>query len=95
MKFLIIGKPKESAPEVPPEKQLELYKASDKFTKEQNHDCQYTFPGGGGMAITNAESKEYVEEAMKAYPMYDFFKWKVIELADWDETFQSIYDQFE
>ena len=96
MKFLITSRPKKKAfDNIPPEKLKKLYKASHTFAKGTDHDCLYTFPKGGGMAIVNAESKKEARAELKQYPMYDLFKWRVRTLNDWDAAFEEIFKQFE
>jgi hypothetical protein len=95
MKFLLISKPKKKAFDIPPEELMELYKAAQAFAKETDNDCLYTFPKGGGMAIVNAETMKDAKKQLKDYPMYDFFKWKVRQLDDWDATFEKLMQQKE
>jgi len=96
MKFLIVAKPG-GAP-LAPEKAFETYQAAqaygNKFLEDGTHDCSYAFFGGGGMAITNADSADDVYKNLIKYPMFPNFQWEVKPLLDWNKTFNSILDTF-
>ena len=97
MKFLIVGKPGGSP--LPPEKALEANRAAHahgkKLLEGGTHDCAYAFFGGGGLAITNADSADEVFKILMSYPMYSQFIWEVTPLLDWDKTFTTIFKLYE
>lgn len=96
MKFLIIAKPG-GAP-IAPDKAHETYKAAqtygNNFLEDGTHDCAYAFFGGGGLAISNADTADEVYKNLIKYPMYPNFVWEVTPLLDWNETFGSILSAF-
>lgn len=97
MKFLVVAKP--GGQPLAPEKAQEAYKAAhaygNKYLEDGTYDCLYAFFGGGGFAITNAESADEVYRILIQYPMYPNFEWKVTPLLDWNKTFESVFNTFQ
>ena len=83
---------------VPPEQGAELYQAAGKWISERledgRMDCAYVFVDGGGLAIRNAETHEQAFDELMSYPLYQFFRWEVKPLCDWEHTFGSIIEAY-
>jgi len=101
MKYLIISKPisKPVGTPMSPDKAREAFKASqaygNKFLEDGTHDCIYAFLGGGGFAITNADSADEVYKHLLNYPMYSSYIWEVKPLLDWNKTFDTVINTIE
>lgn len=53
-------------------------------------DCNYVFPGHGGIAIFNADSHEDLLEMLLDYPLHHAFHWDVQPLCDWRRSFDAL-----
>jgi hypothetical protein len=57
-----------------------------KAALQDGMECHYNFFGGGGFAISNADSHEEILGNLLSYPLYPFFVWEVVPLLDWEES---------
>jgi len=84
MKFLIISRPKENLPDVLPGHgglgEVSAY--YQKYIEDGTIDVFYTFPAGGGMSITNADTAERLWEILHEHPLYLAFRWETMILSD-------------
>lgn len=91
MKFLIIGSP--GLTQVPIEQGADLLKAGSAWIKgkiaDGTLDCHYSYFGGGGMAIANAESHADLLADILAYPLYPFFEWEVTPLMEYERAYEE------
>jgi len=91
MKYLVMATPQPIP--IPPE----LFQPARDWIGErigdQRFECVYLFPGGGGVAIRNAESHEELYDELLAYPLYGFFDWAVEPLVDWEHGFSIIINR--
>lgn len=96
MKYLVIGKPR-GLP-IPPDQALKLYEAAvpwvDNLLKSGKLDCEYIFPGGGGIAIGNVNSPEEAFDLLTSYPLYSLFDWQVEPLVDWKHAYNTIIESY-
>ena len=88
MKYLITARP--GTMPMPPEKGVVLLTAGRDWIKAKlsdgSLDCTYNFFGGGGFAISNADSHEDILSDLLEYPLYPFFVWEVTPLLDFEES---------
>ena len=93
MKYLVMATPLPIP--IPPERFQQARDWIGERINDQRFDCVYMFIGGGGVAISNAESHEQVYDELLAYPLYGFFDWSVEPLADWQHSFNTILSRLE
>ena len=83
MKYLLIRKPRVGA--APPTAQV--VRAQKEYVlglvKQGVLDCAYSFIGGGGCSIINADSPEKLNEQLWGGPMSLFYEFEVRPLADY------------
>jgi hypothetical protein len=96
MKYLVVANPNHVP--VPPEQALGLYKATsawiDERIKNGRIDVNYTFLGGGGLAIANVETQEQAFAELLSYPLYAFFDWEVKPLVGWQQAFNILIELY-
>ena len=83
MKYLLIRKPRVGA--APPTAQM--VRAQKDYVlsklKEGVADCVYSFAGGGGCSIINADSTEKLNELLWDGPMVQFYEYEIRPLSDY------------
>lgn len=91
MKYLIIASP--GLTPVPVEQGADLLKAASVWIKgkleDGSLDCHYSYFGGGGMGIANAESHAELLANILAYPLYPFFEWEVTPLMEYEGAYEE------
>jgi hypothetical protein len=71
MKFLVIRKPRFGTGRIATSKLIREGKQSAaEAVKAGTIDCIYAFPGGGNVAIVNADSPEQLNERLMATPLF-------------------------
>lgn len=97
MKYLITAKP--GLTPIPIEQGAQLLQASKVWMQEKINDGTidfvYNLFGGGGIALSNADSNEEVLANLLEYPLYAFFTWEVNPLLDFDvslDQFVAFYE---
>ena len=88
MKYLIIAKP--GTTQIPIEQGAVLLQAGLSWIKAKladgTLDFTYNVIGGGGIAISNADSAEQILANLLEYPLYPFFTWEVTPLLDMEDS---------
>jgi hypothetical protein len=96
MKYLVVAKSNQI--QIPPERAVGLYKATlawiDERVKDGRIDVNYTFIGGGGLAIANVNTLEQAFAELLSYPLYAFFEWEVKPLVDYRQAFDIIIEGY-
>ena len=96
-KFLILARP--NARQMTPEQGVALYRAAKEWMNEQIEsgvvECHYTFPQGGGIAISNVDSHEELADQIQSYPLFSFFDFEVHALCDWGPIYDRIIKNYE
>ena len=86
MKFLVLVRP---GPAPPP---VELVRSAQEWIDSRLSDgtieCCYSFVGGGGFSVTNADSHEQVMDELLDYPMSPFIEYDVRPLIGLDHAFK-------
>jgi hypothetical protein len=97
MKFLVLAHP--GTVQLPPDQGLPLYQAAKEWINERLEsgklECHYTFPQGGGIAISNVDSHEELADEIQSYPLFPFFEFKVQALCDWGYIYDRIIKTFQ
>lgn len=84
MKFLILLKPKASAPSIEDREAANraAKTALEEWLADGTLDFSYQLLGGGGVAIANANTAEELLRAMWSYSLYSQFEWHVEPLVE-------------
>lgn len=96
MKYLIIAKP--GTTQIPIEQGAVLLQAGLSWIKAKladgTLDSTYNVIGGGGIAISNADSAEQILANLLEYPLYPFFTWEVTPLLDMDSSLNKYIEYY-
>lgn len=96
MKYLIVAKP--GTTQIPIEQGAVLLQAGLSWIKgklaDGTLDSTYNVIGGGGIAISNADSAEQILANLLEYPLYPFFTWEVTPLLDLDSTLDKYIEYY-
>ena len=96
MKYLIIAKP--GTTQIPIEQGAVLLQAGLSWIKAKladgTLDSTYNVIGGGGIAISNADSAEQILANLLEYPLYPFFTWEVTPLLDLDSSLNKYIEYY-
>ncbi len=98
MKYLTTGRT--GRVPIPPEMGVALYQATTAWVNAKladgTIDCHYVFADlSGGFAIGNADSHEEMMGNLLSYPLYPFFDWETIPLADWSHSYEKLIEYFQ
>lgn len=96
MKYLIVAKP--GTTQIPIEQGAVLLQAGLSWIKAKladgTLDSTYNVIGGGGIAISNADSAEQILANLLEYPLYPFFTWEVTPLLDLDSSLNKYIEYY-
>lgn len=91
MKYLVIAKPGQTP--IPMEQGVQLLKAAKGWMQgvvaDGSVESNYNFFGGGGFAVSNADSHEQLLARLLEYPLYAFFTWEVQPILEFDESLEG------
>ncbi len=96
MKFLVIAKPRIGTPIAPTSQMIRAAKeAVSDAIKRGDADCAYSFVGGGGVSIHNANSGEELNQRLASWPLALFVEFDVRVLADYGQSMDAVAQAFE
>ena len=91
MKFLVIRKPRFGTGRVATSKLIrEAKQSAAEAAKAGTIDCIYAFPGGGNVAIVNADSPEQLNERLMATPLFLYSEYEVRPLTDYSKYMDNV-----